>query len=51
MMFTFTYTLLWFHFFAAINPDLWGDIAVSLLTFFHNDIRRLTDVMYETMAI
>ena len=37
-------------FFADINPVLWGDMryadAVS-----HSDLRGLTDVMYETMAV
>jgi voltage-gated sodium channel len=39
-------------FFAAINPDLWGDIAVSLLTLFRvMTFEDWTDVMYETMAV
>lgn len=38
-------------FFATINPDLWGDIAVSLLTLFRvMTFEDWTDVMYETMA-
>jgi len=39
-------------FFAAINPDLWGDIAVSLLTLFRvMTFEDWTDVMYETMTV
>lgn len=39
-------------FFAAINPTLWGDIAVSLLTLFRvMTFEDWTDVMYETMAV
>ena len=39
-------------FFATINPDLWGDIAISLLTLFRvMTFEDWTDVMYETMAI
>lgn len=38
-------------FFATINPDLWGDIAVSMLTLFRiMTFEDWTDVMYETMA-
>jgi voltage-gated sodium channel len=38
-------------FFAAINPDLWGDISASLLTLFRvMTFEDWTDVMYETMA-
>jgi voltage-gated sodium channel len=38
-------------FFQDINPDLWGDIAVSLLTLFRvMTFEDWTDVMYETMA-
>ena len=38
-------------FFAGINEDLWGDIAVSLLTLFRvMTFEDWTDVMYETMA-
>jgi voltage-gated sodium channel len=37
-------------FFADINPELWGDIAVSLLTLFRvMTFEDWTDVMYETM--
>jgi len=36
--------------FAAINPGLWGDIGVSLLTLFRvMTFEDWTDVMYETM--
>jgi len=39
-------------FFASINPDLWGDIAISLLTLFRvMTFEDWTDVMYETMEV
>ncbi|MGH1372913.1 MAG: ion transporter [Cellvibrionaceae bacterium] len=39
-------------FFAEINPDLWGDIALSLLTLFRvMTFEDWTDVMYETMTV
>ncbi len=39
-------------FFQAINPDLWGDIALSLLTLFRvMTFEDWTDVMYETMKV
>jgi len=39
-------------FFAAINPVLWGDIALSLLTLFRvMTFEDWTDVMYETMDV
>jgi voltage-gated sodium channel len=39
-------------FFAKINPDLWGDIAISLLTLFRvMTFEDWTDVMYETMDV
>ena len=39
-------------FFAQINPDLWGDIAISMLTLFRvMTFEDWTDVMYETMAV
>lgn len=38
-------------FFSDINPTLWGDISVSLLTLFRvMTFEDWTDVMYETMA-
>lgn len=38
--------------FAEINPVLWGDITVSLLTLFRvMTFEDWTDVMYETMAV
>jgi voltage-gated sodium channel len=38
--------------FAAINPDLWGDVAVSMLTLFRvMTFEDWTDVMYETMTV
>lgn len=39
-------------FFAAINPELWGDISISLLTLFRvMTFEDWTDVMYETMTV
>jgi voltage-gated sodium channel len=39
-------------FFEVINPVLWGDIAVSLLTLFRiMTFEDWTDVMYETMTV
>ncbi|WNO07661.1 ion transporter [Teredinibacter sp. KSP-S5-2] len=39
-------------FFSEINPELWGDIAVSLLTLFRvMTFEDWTDVMYETMTV
>jgi voltage-gated sodium channel len=39
-------------FFAHINPELWGDISISLLTLFRvMTFEDWTDVMYETMAV
>lgn len=39
-------------FFAKINPKLWGDIAISLLTLFRvMTFEDWTDVMYETQAV
>ncbi|TBW47853.1 ion transporter [Marinobacter halodurans] len=39
-------------FFAPINEDLWGDVAVSLLTLFRvATFEDWTDVMYETMSV
>ncbi len=39
-------------FFAAINPDLWGDIAISMLTLFRiMTFEDWTDIQYETMAV
>ena len=38
--------------FEQINPTLWGDIAISLLTLFRvMTFEDWTDVMYETMAV
>ncbi len=38
--------------FESINPDLWGDIAISLLTLFRvMTFEDWTDVMYETMEV
>ncbi|MDX2503045.1 MAG: ion transporter [Gammaproteobacteria bacterium] len=39
-------------FFATINPELWGDIAISMLTLFRvMTFEDWTDVMYETMQV
>ncbi|MCU7939267.1 MAG: ion transporter [gamma proteobacterium symbiont of Bathyaustriella thionipta] len=39
-------------FFAAINPLLWDDIAISMLTLFRvMTFEDWTDVMYETMSV
>tara|TARA_R110001583_G_scaffold988_15_gene8564 strand:- start:12438 stop:13247 length:810 start_codon:yes stop_codon:yes gene_type:complete len=39
-------------FFAHINPDLWGDISIGMLTLFRvMTFEDWTDVMYETMAV
>lgn len=39
-------------FFHQINPELWGDISISLLTLFRvMTFEDWTDVMYETMAV
>ncbi len=38
--------------FSSVNPVLWGDIAVSMLTLFRvMTFEDWTDVMYETMAV
>lgn len=38
--------------FAEINPELWGDISISLLTLFRvMTFEDWTDVMYETMTV
>ena len=39
-------------FFAQINPTLWGNIAISLLTLFRvMTFEDWTDIMYETMEV
>jgi len=39
-------------FFATINPELWGDIAIAMLTLFRvMTFEDWTDVMYETMEV
>jgi len=39
-------------FFVGINPELWGDISISLLTLFRvMTFEDWTDVMYETMKV
>jgi voltage-gated sodium channel len=38
--------------FASINPDLWGNIMISMLTLFRVvTFEDWTDVMYETMTV
>ncbi len=38
--------------FSHINPDLWGDISISLLTLFRvMTFEDWTDIMYETMEV
>ena len=38
-------------FFAPVNPELWGDVGVAMLTLFRvATLEDWTDVMYETMA-
>lgn len=38
--------------FAEINPVLWGDVSISMLTLFRvSTFEDWTDVMYETMAV
>ena len=38
--------------FGKINPELWGDISISMLTLFRvMTFEDWTDVMYETMAV
>lgn len=39
-------------FFESINPELWGDVAISMLTLFRvMTFEDWTDVMYETMTV
>lgn len=39
-------------FFSNINPDLWGDISISMLTLFRvMTFEDWTDVMYESMTV
>ncbi|MBM95493.1 MAG: ion transporter [Oceanospirillaceae bacterium] len=39
-------------FFANINPELWGDVSIALLTLFRvMTFEDWTDVMYETMTV
>jgi voltage-gated sodium channel len=39
-------------FFSQINPTLWGDVSISMLTLFRvATFEDWTDVMYETMAV
>ena len=48
----YIYAAIGTQFFADVNPVLWGDIAISLLTLFRvMTFEDWTDVMYETMAV
>lgn len=48
----YIYAALGTSFFEKINPELWGDIALSLLTLFRvMTFEDWTDVMYETMEV
>ena len=48
----YIYAAIGTSFFEEINPDLWGDIALSLLTLFRvMTFEDWTDVMYETMEV
>lgn len=48
----YVYAAIGSTFFAAINPDLWNDISISMLTLFRvMTFEDWTDVMYETMAV
>lgn len=48
----YIYTAIGSTFFAKINPTLWGDISISMLTLFRvMTFEDWTDVMYETMTV
>lgn len=48
----YIYAAIGTSFFEKVNPDLWGDIALSLLTLFRvMTFEDWTDVMYETMEV
>ena len=48
----YIYAALGATFFAKINPELWGNISISMLTLFRvMTFEDWTDVMYETMKV
>jgi voltage-gated sodium channel len=48
----YIYAAIGSYIFEAINPVLWGDIAISMLTLFRvMTFEDWTDVMYETMEV
>lgn len=48
----YIYAAIGASFFVNINEDLWGDIAIAMLTLFRvMTFEDWTDVMYETMAV
>ena len=39
-------------FFGEVNPELWGNVSIAMLTLFRvMTFEDWTDVMYETMAV
>ena len=51
-IFFYIYGTIGATFFADINPELWGNVAVSMLTLFRvMTLEGWTDVMYETMEV
>jgi voltage-gated sodium channel len=51
-IFFYIYGTIGATFFSTINPDLWGNVAISMLTLFRvMTLEGWSDVMYETMAI
>ena len=48
----YIYAAIGSSFFATINPDLWRDISISMLTLFRvMTFEDWTDVMYEVMEV
>lgn len=48
----YIYAAIGSYIFADINPDLWGDIAISMLTLFRiMTFEDWTDIQYETMDV
>ncbi len=48
----YIYAAIGCSFFKNINPELWGDISISMLTLFRvMTFEDWTDVMYETMSV
>jgi voltage-gated sodium channel len=51
-IFFYIYGTIGATFFSDINPDLWGNVAVSMLTLFRiMTLEGWSDVMYETMEV